>query len=52
MSYFLVLAMGMIITAFFSFHLHLIYTGKTTIEFCEKKETKDGEGNRMWDLGP
>ena len=51
MSFFLIVAMGMIITLFFSFHLHLIYTGKTTIEYCEKKDSTDAKGNRIWDLG-
>lgn len=51
-SYFLIAAMGLIITLFFTFHLHLIYTGKTTIEFCEKKSFKDENGQTIWDLGP
>ena len=52
MSYFLIAAMGLIITLFFIFHLHLIYTGKTTIEFCEKKAYKDENGETIWNLGP
>ena len=51
-SYFLCLAMGIIITLFFAFHVYLITNAKTTIEFCEKKSQADENGNTVWDLGP
>lgn len=51
-SFFLVTALGIIITGFFSFHIYLLANAKTTIEYCEKKTTRDSKGNRVWDLGP
>lgn len=50
-SYFLVTSLGIIISGFFCFHIYLLTNAKTTIEYCEKKETVDARGNRIWDLG-
>jgi len=40
LMYMLVLAMGVIVSAFCLFHLWLIIVRKTTLEFCEKSKSK------------
>jgi palmitoyltransferase ZDHHC2/15/20 len=42
-SYILATSLGVVITAFFVFHMWLIINQYTTIEFCEKKQ--DGDAN-------
>jgi len=41
-SYILAFTLWLVITSFFIFHLYLIKSGFTTIEFCEKK-TKESQ---------
>ena len=36
-AYFISTIMAMLLTGFFFFHMHLIVTGYTTIEYCEKR---------------
>lgn len=51
--------LGMLITAFFGFHVYLMLQNMTTIEYCEKKMPKGGVpenqgglfGNSAYDLG-
>ena len=42
-SYMLAITLGFVITCFFAFHIWLILTQYTTIEFCEKRS--DGDSN-------
>merc|ERR1719446_1797349 len=53
------LFLGLLITAFFIFHIWLMLKAMTTIEFCEKKMPKGGkaqevpiEQNSVYDMGP
>jgi hypothetical protein len=51
-AFVLAVVFGFIITAFFFFHLYLIFKQYTTIEFCEKKNTNDlFKGKSPYDLG-
>lgn len=50
------LFLGLLITAFFIFHIWLMLKAMTTIEFCEKKMPKGGkaaveEAGSVYDLG-
>jgi len=40
-AYILALALGFLLTGFFSFHLWLLSNQYTTIEYCEKRSSDD-----------
>mmetsp|Transcript_8357 Transcript_8357/g.18284 ORF Transcript_8357/g.18284 Transcript_8357/m.18284 type:complete len:286 (+) Transcript_8357:104-961(+) len=43
--------MGLLNTIFLGFHLYLIFSGLTTIEFCEKGSARPGEFKNVHDKG-
>jgi len=40
-SYILAMAIALLITLFFAFHMYLMMSAYTTIEFCEKRSEED-----------
>merc|ERR1719262_990754 len=44
--------MGILTTAFFGFHIWLMFKAMTTIEFCEKSLKKTGYNSSVYDRGP
>eukprot|EP00747_Dinoflagellata_sp_TGD_P164101 gnl/TRDRNA2_/TRDRNA2_183565_c0_seq1.p1 gnl/TRDRNA2_/TRDRNA2_183565_c0~~gnl/TRDRNA2_/TRDRNA2_183565_c0_seq1.p1 ORF type:complete len:409 (-),score=73.39 gnl/TRDRNA2_/TRDRNA2_183565_c0_seq1:186-1412(-) len=44
--------LGILVTAFFGFHIWLALKAMTTIEFCEKSLKKDGYDTSLYDMGP
>ncbi len=51
MSYLLSCTLCLIITAFMTFHLYLIFNGYTTIEWCEKRGEDDTFKDSPYNLG-
>merc|ERR1719388_291157 len=44
--------LGILVTAFFCFHIWLMFKAMTTIEFCEKSLKKAGYKDSPYDMGP
>merc|ERR1719321_1576943 len=44
--------LGILVTAFFCFHIWLMFKAMTTIEFCEKSLKKVGYKDSPYDMGP
>eukprot|EP00747_Dinoflagellata_sp_TGD_P034105 gnl/TRDRNA2_/TRDRNA2_137060_c1_seq1.p1 gnl/TRDRNA2_/TRDRNA2_137060_c1~~gnl/TRDRNA2_/TRDRNA2_137060_c1_seq1.p1 ORF type:complete len:209 (+),score=36.31 gnl/TRDRNA2_/TRDRNA2_137060_c1_seq1:2-628(+) len=44
--------LGILVTAFFGFHIWLMLKAMTTIEFCEKSLKKSGYDSSVYDRGP
>merc|ERR550537_1824672 len=43
--------LGILVTAFFGFHIYLMLKAMTTIEFCEKSMKKSGYNTSVYDQG-
>lgn len=44
--------LGVVVTAFFGFHIYLTLRSMTTIEFCEKSMKRSGYDANIYDRGP
>jgi hypothetical protein len=51
LNYVLVLVLCTVLTLFTLFHFYLVLSGKTTIEFCEKKNIKKDGNQICYDIG-